>query len=377
MNKNSKNINRKQNKQIADLQKKFAQLKTIANLPKATKRKVLKKSRVSTSKGSKLLDPVVVSVKAQVRPFDVPKGIACPLDSGRPSQKFMAKANTSVSIPSGCYMVFMANPCVASDSNRPSVVLGVQSVAGTPMSGPWKNSVAGINVVTGGTISLLSTNTPYPGTTLAGTGYEWQLCGSGIRFTYEGAELYKSGTFKYIHDIENGYNASNTDWTLKGPADIITFVDSAPNSIRQSINKNNVVEVNSYLATASYLSEGTAFYSNSTGALIGGASATAIAGTSPPCLGYFLNSSTSSISFHIETIEHWSVSAPALQALHTDSVSHPVLRDQVNNFLQSARQLHASQPNAHHTSVMASAKKAMGSPMGHEVLNAALTAALA
>lgn len=375
--KNPNSINKQQNQKIAALERKVAQLKLAKGMSKKAARSFKKRVRISGARSPVTSDPVALSVKAMIKPFDVPKGVASSLAYGRPCQKFMAKANTSFTVPAGCTMVFMCSPCVASDTIKPSVVFGIQTASGTPMSGPWKSNITGDKVVTGGTIASLSTNTPYSSGTLAGSGYEWSLVGAGLRFTYEGAELYKSGTFKYIHDIEMGFNQGYSDWGGKGPADIVTFVDNAPNSLRQSINKNNVVEINALVASQAYLSEGTSIFSTSVGAFVGGATASLAAGTTPMCLGYFLNSSSNSISFHVETVEHWNVSAPGLQALHTASVAHPVLSEQVGNFLHTARQLHASQPNAHHVDVMKTAKQTMGSPLGHEVLNAALTAALA
>lgn len=327
-------------------------------------------------------DPVVASVKAMVRPFDVSKGVASSLLVARPSQKFMAKANTSISIPAGCYMTFMCSPCIAADSLYVSVIFAIQSSSGVLMSGPFKNSVAGTDVVTNGTLSYLVTNTPYAVSSLSGTGvsggYEWACAGSGLRFTYEGAELYKSGTFKYIHDIERAFNAGYVDWTVKGPAAVINYLDTAPNCIRQSINKNNVVEVNSFIPSLYGPVETPNYWADQSGSTVGGAGGSnKLFSNAPSVLGYFLNSSSASISFHVECVEHWTISAPAIQALHTDSVGHDSLHTQVANFLHSSRQLHATQPNGHHVDSMKAAKKALGSPLGHDLMNAALTAALA
>lgn len=322
-------------------------------------------------------DPMVATVKAAVRPFDVQKGVSSSLYMNRPSQKFMAKANTSISIPAGCNMVFMAAPCIASDSTYASIIFGVQTAAGTPMSGNWSNSVVGDQVITGGTITRLSTNTPYPAATLA-LGYEWACCGSGLRFTYEGTEFNRSGTFKYTYDPEYSFNAGNSTWGAKGPANNIAFTDASANNIRQSINKNNVVEINTFIAPADYAigDGGSCWVAGLSGAAIGGTTATTQFSTAPKLIGYFLNSSSNTVSFHVEMIEHWNVSSPTIQSLQTDSVAHPVLADQVGTFLMSTRQNHALQPNDHHVDVMKSTQKALGSPLGHELLNTALRAAL-
>lgn len=245
------------------------------------------------------------------------------------------------------------------------------------MSGFWKNSLAGVNVISGGTISFLATNTPYSTPTLNTAGYEWMSVSSAIRFSYEGTMFNQSGTFRYIHDPELGYNPVPFDFSACGPATLISYLDNAPNVIRQNILKNGIVEINTTVPALNDVAEGQDFWGNSSGNAIGGASANLLFGTQPGTLGVFLNSSTAAVSFHVETIEHWAVCSPSIQSLHTDSVSHPVLYDQVTNFLASSRQQHANQPNDHHVSVMKNVQKTMGSPLGHEVLNAALTAALA
>lgn len=352
-------------------------LKSISSLPKKQKRAVAKRTRVQ--RPSLTNDPVKVSVQAMVKPFDAPKGIASPLQGlTLPSQKFMAKASTAVVVPAGCTMVFMQSPCVSQNSTAASLVVAIQTASGTPMTGAWKNTVTGNLVVSGGTITALSTNTPYTGVTLSTGGYEWQNVSCGIRFNYDGTVLNQSGTFRYIHDPQFGYNQGLADWASKGPADILTYLDGTTNRILQNIVKNGIVEINASLPGV-YGSpcEGTSYWPNNSGATIGGASGDRVFSTTPGLIGAYVNASTASISFHIEVVEHWAVAGPAVQALQTDSVSHPVLVDQVSNFLQSARQMHAAQPHSHHVSIMKSVKTSMGSPLGHEVLNAALTAALA
>jgi hypothetical protein len=350
-------------------------------MPKKAKRRVVKQARISSSRVSLRTDPVVASVKALVDPFNAPKGTASALFDGRPSQKFMAKANTSVSVPAGCYMVFMAAPCIANNVEQASVIMAVQTASGVPLSGGWKNAVVGNAVVTGGTVSKLSTNTPYTSQSLDSMSAFVTCQGVGLRFTYEGAELYKSGTFKYIHDTEAMFNTSGGapygDWTVAnvGPAGVISFTDSATNSIRQSINKKNVVELNAHNEFGSFTSGN--WYGGSAGGLIGGTTANTVFSLRPSVLGYFLNSSSSSISFHVETVEHWAVSADELQALHTESTAHPVLYNQVRTLMRNSRQLHASKPNADHVDILKTCQKAAGSKLGHEVLETAVTAALA
>jgi len=372
-----KQVDRTQSQQIAALNKKVSQLATLASIPKKARRKVRKvfQRQAVTSRNS---DPVIASVQAAVRPFDTPKGIAGPLAGlVRPSQKFTAKAATSVSIPAGCTMVFMQDACIASNSIYPSVILAVQTASGTAMSGPFKSSTVGDLVVAGGTLSRLSTNTPYAATTLA-SNFEWQLVGAGLKFSYEGTLLNQSGTFMYLHDPEEAFNQGWPDWTGKGPSDVISFINTAHNAIRQNILEKRVVEINCMSPDSDTARDANlVFIDGSTGAALGGSTSTTFFGTAPVVLGYFINSSSATISFHVETIEHWAVASPTIQALHTDSIAHPILHSQVVNFLGSARQMHASKPNSDHVDVMRTVKKGMGSPLGHELINTALTAALA
>lgn len=326
-------------------------------------------------------DPVVQSVKAMVDPFNTPKGIASYLGDARPSQKFMAKANTTISVPAGCTMVFMAAPCLCSNSGSASIVMGIQSAQGTALSGPWKNGNTGNLVLTGGTIARLSTNTPYDDATLNNMMALGYCVGVGYRFTYEGPELYRSGTFKYVHDGDGFFNDAAgvqlNDWTnsSSGPAQVVTYVDSAANSIRQSINRSNVVEINGHTLWGQFSQGG--WYGAMSGATIGGTTADTVFSVKPSLLGYFLNSSSSAVSFHIETVEHYAVTATSIQALHTESTAHNALMGQVAGALRNARQMHASKPNSTHIDALKLANRAAGSKLGHEALEAAMTAALA
>ena len=153
-------------------------------------------------------------------------------------------------------------------------------------------------------------------------------------------------------------------------------MDSAANSIRQSINKSNVVEINGHSLWGQFSQGG--WYGAMTGAIIGGATnPDTVFTVKPTLLGYFLNSSSAAISFHVETVEHYAVTATSIQALHTDSSGHNALLGQVAGALRNARQMHASKPNTGHIDALKMANKAAGSKLGHEALEAAMAAALA
>lgn len=332
-------------------------------------------------------DPIVASVKSFFRPFDAEKGVSAPLSDGRPCQKFMSKAQAQVTLTSGQMFAFMAAPNLASDSNYASVVFAIGAATGGTFStnGAWKSATTGDAVWAGGTIQAISTNTPYSSYVLA-NGYEYACVGSGLKFTYEGSELYRGGTLRYLYDKEAAYNneVNINNWTVDTPGGLVAYVNSAPNTVRQSINKDNVVEINTSVArssgaydqcdTSSYTA-----YSPSVGvcATIGGATATTMFAAYPGLLGYYVNTSGATISFHVDVVEHWAVTAAPIQSLQTPSYAHSSMATHVSAVMDNVRQAHAGIPNTHHATVASSTLKAMKSPMGHELLNVGIRAALA
>lgn len=330
-------------------------------------------------------DPVVANVQAQVKPFDVPRGVASPLADGRPCQKMTARGQAVVTIPIGCTMVFMCSPNISSATTSRSVVFAVQTAAGVPMSGSFQNGVVGNNVVAGGTLSYISTQTPYDGTYLTTNNIEYALSGSGLRFTYDGAELYRGGTFRYYHDLDSDLTDNIGNWTVDGPADVITKVDGSINSIRQSINNNNIVEINSFVIKpkTGYIEAGgatnTAYAPDEDNVVgtIGGTISSSTFGVNPMTYGYYVNGSAAAVTFYVEAVEHWSLHGGPIQTLQTPSYANITVAEHVATFLATSRQAHSTQPNIHHVDVMKSTVKAAKSPMGSELLNLALKSALA
>lgn len=328
------------------------------------------------------------AVKSFFRPFDAEKGVSAPLADGRPSQKFMAKAQAQITLTSGQMFAFMCAPNVASDAGYASVVFAIGAATGGTFTtnGAWKNALTGDQVWAGGTIQAISTNTPYTAAVLS-NGYDYACVGSGLKFTYEGSELYRGGTLRYLYDKEASYNneVSINNWTVDSPNGLISYVNSAPNTIRQSINKDNVVEINTSVSRSSntVYDESTAvLYTGYTPgsavcASIGGATASTIFPAYPGILGYYVNTSGATISFHVDVVEHWSISAAPIQSLQTPSYAHSSMATHVNAVMDNVRQAHAGIPNAHHATVASSTLKAMKSPMGHELLNVGIRAALA
>jgi len=295
----------------------------------------------------------------------------------------MAKAQTQISLASGQIFCFMACPNLASDSVNASVVfaIGAATNASFATDGLWANATVGDLVGPFGTISRLTTNTPYPNATLA-TGYEYACTGSGIKFTYEGSELYRGGTLRYVYDKESSYNEPYTDWASKTVNNLITFIDTSPNSIRQSLNKDNVVEINTSATRTEYYASNTGYQTcfsagSNDSALLGGTTKSTRFSLRPNLLGYYVNTSGNTISFHVDVVEHWSVSSPVIQSLQTPSYAHAAMATHVTAVMDNVRQMHAGKPNVHHASVANETVKAMKSPMGHELLNVGLRAALA
>lgn len=330
-------------------------------------------------------DPVITSVRAFMRPFNVEKGIAAPLSDGRPSQKFMAKAQTQISLTSGQMFVFMATPNCANNATHASVVFAIGASNGSNFitDGPWRSATIGDQVGAWGTIARISTNTPYTAATLA-TGYDFSCVGSGLKFTYEGSELYRGGTLRYLYDKDSGYVNNAGDWTADTPTGLVTYINAAANTIRQSINKDNVVEINTSVVNTGYVDPAGNVLSTSYGVngavasqLIGGASATTVFSLSPAVLGYYVNTSGNTISFHVDVVEHWALTSPDIQSLQTPSYAHVSLATHVSAVMDNVRQAHATTPNTHHATVATDTLKVMKSPIGHELLNVGLRAALA
>lgn len=367
-----------QAKEIAALQRQVAMLRTSKPKKKASRRKA-----ASSSNGfaQKAYDPIHTAIRAKFVPFDTEKGVASPMNDGRPSQKFMAKAQTQIALSAGQGFCFMVCPNVASNATYASVVFAIGSFTGGEftLDGPWKNGVVGDQVGAFGVINRLSTNTPYAAATLA-TGYEYSCVGSGLKLTYEGSELYRGGTLRYLYDKEGSYNAA-AGWTVDTPNGLINFINSAPNTVRQSINKENVVEINTSNIAEGYYESTGAFdtsYGVQSGAVepMGGTTATTYFGVRPTTLGYFVNTSGNPISFHIDVVEHWSLSAPSIQSLQTPSYAHAPMATHVAALMDNARQHHAGTPNVKHIDATKAVLSAMKSPIGHELLNAGIRAAL-
>lgn len=357
----------------------------LARKPSVKRPRAAKNKSAAPARKAVVDDPVITNVQSQIKPFDVPRGAASPLSDGRPSQKMTARGQAVVTIPIGCTMVFMCSPNVASDITNRSVVFAVQSAVGVPMSGAFKNAVVGIDVVAGGTLSYISTQTPYNGAYLSTNNIEYSLVGSGLRFTYDGPELYRGGTFRYYHDLDADLNDGVGNWTADGPSDVIAKVDGSINSIRQSITNNNVVEINSFVTKpgVSYIEAGSVTNtcyspdSNNFTNTIGGAGATSWFGIEPMTYGYFVNGSAAAITFYVEAVEHWSLHGGQIQTLQTPSYANATMAEHVSTFLSTARQAQSAQPNIHHTDVMKSTLKAAKSPIGSELLGIALRSALA
>lgn len=317
-----------------------------------------------------------------MRPFDVEKGIASSLDDGRPAQKFMAKAQTQITLTSGQIMAFMFCPNLASDAGQASLVVAVGASSGGVFqtNGFWSSATVGDQVGAFGTITRVSTNTPYPIATLGNNQYEFSCCGAGLKFTYEGSELYRGGTLRYLYDRESAYNISEV-WTGDSVNGLITFINGSANTIRQSINKDNVVEINASVEDFGFRRATTigAAYGviSSTSALLGGNTATTSFGVSPPIIGYYVNTSGNTISFHVDCVEHWSLAHPDIQTLQTPSYAHAPMATHVQAVMANIRQAHAGVPNTNHASVAKTTLSAMKSPMGHELLNIGIRAALA
>jgi len=334
-------------------------------------------------------DPISLATQAIIDPMSVPRGLAGVMNDSRVSQKLTCRGQTVIAIPAAAKMVFMVSPNLSSTSTSPSVIIAVETSAGTfTTTSYFAASGAGL-AIPGGTMAKINTATPYSGTYLYDNNIEFALAGCGVRFTYDGPELYRGGTFRYYHDLDEDFtNAGAVGYAALTPLDLIAKVDEANNSIRQSINKNNEVEINAYTVKSGGVdaysavsnTNATAYSPNAQNgvAQIGGlTSGTLYFGNSPMLYGYYVNPGANAVSFHVEVIEHWAVHGGTIQSLQTPSVSNVGLHDQVTGFLSSSRQSHSTKPNAHHLDVMKTVISATKTPIGGELLKIALNRALA
>lgn len=337
-----------------------------------------KPKSTGTSKG---FDPIHTAIRARFVPFDTEKGIASPMNDGRPSQKYMAKAQAQLALASGEGFCFMACPNASSDANRASLVIAAGAFTGGIFTtdGTWRSATVGDLVGPFGRLVRVATNTPYSAATLS-SGFDYSCVGSGLKFTYEGSELYRGGTLRYLYDKEGSYN-DQANWSTDTVNGLIAYVNSAPNTVRQSINKENVVEINTtnsndyYSETTSVLSNAFGIGSNDT-ETVGGTLASTLFGIRPNVIGYFVNTSGNSISFHIDLVEHWCCTHPTIQALQTPSYAHAPMSTHVTALMDNVRQNHAGTPNVKHLDVTKTTLAALKSPIGHELLNAGIRAAL-
>lgn len=372
-------MNTTESRQIAQLSRELSRLG--GGQPKR-KNKKPKPRRAGASAGkSKEFDPIHSAIRARFVPFDTEKGIAAPMADGRPSQKFMAKAQAQIALGIGQGFCYMACPNVASNASYASIMFAVGTFTNGrfAVDGAWKNATGGTHIGPFGATSWITTNTPYDAATLT-HGFEYSCVGSGLKFTYEGSELYRGGTMRYLYDKEGAYNAAG-DWTADTVNGLIDYVNSAPNTVRQSINKENVVEINTSNIADGYYECGSPVYTtygvgSNECALIGGTSATTYFGIRPNVLGYFVNTSGAAISFHVDVVEHWSISAATIQSLQTPSYAHAPMSTHVAALMDNVRQTHAGVPNTKHIDVAKMTMSALKSPLGHELLNAGIRAAL-
>lgn len=136
----------------------------------SSKGKPKRKRQKTTNEAKKVgaYDPIHTAIRARFVPFDTEKGIASPMNDGRPAQKFMAKAQTQIALAAGQGFCFMACPNISSNSNVASVLFAVGAFTGGQFTtdGFWRNATVGDQVGPFGQIIKLTTNTPYSSATL-------------------------------------------------------------------------------------------------------------------------------------------------------------------------------------------------------------------
>jgi hypothetical protein len=191
-----KPVDKKQNKQIAALQKKVALLASMANVPKKSRKRVLKRNLVTRNN-----HPLMPQIKGLVNPFAAVPGTAQHLIDVVPSVKYTIKGRSTVTIPVNSDMQIFVAPTVAYDitdsAYRPSAVClvstggsqyGYPLLESTQVGTDWKP--------TSSTGSLIIPNRPYFVQTNNLDSY--RLVSYAIRIRYTGTVYNANGTLKCL-----------------------------------------------------------------------------------------------------------------------------------------------------------------------------------
>lgn len=382
---NKTNINKKQNKQIAALQKKFAQLKAMKSMPKKTRRAVTKRNRISSSK-----HPLAAQVKALVNPFDSTPGIAKHLVDPLPSQSYKLKSRATITVGNSHTLVGLISPCFGDESvplDYPSAIFVSGSgsqITNTILS---DGSQAGTSFVKSGTTAPISSRlAPIRPYFLSTQGASWRLVSYGVRLRYTGTALNANGTLKYL---PNDLGAMSLEGNYNTFQKIADYVDGNSHTILRSIYDKAVYEF-SGLGSTEWMhgrecypavhDEGDTWGATATQSeaptyweprLIGQNSSTTYFGI-PGMVFTYTNNTSSNVQFEVELVENWEVRSPTNTAFHTDSHGNPEISQEVFRTVVSGH-MHAAASSA--PTVMKSLKAvnaASKSPLGKAVIAAAL-----
>lgn len=369
-------INKQQNMQIAALNRKVAQLKLLANLPKMARRRSAKRSRTSANSTSR--HPLHQQIVALVNPLAAgPMSGAQHLVDATPSVKYTVRGRTQVTVAASQDMFIGLAPSLALDSTTTGSTLSgfcmVGSGLGSLGSKLFLSATAGTDwKPTGTTGSVLVPNRPYY--TDTNQLDNWRLVSYAIRIRYTGTALNANGTLKCLATPHGELNAISTQSNI---GTLISELQSSPHTQLKTVRDQGVFDFN-FIGDDSWL-EG--------GALSGAAQGRGDSALSPVRIGqatsayvmgepgaylFYANNSTSSVQFEVELVENWEVRSGSLHPFYTPSHSDPQLHHEIMNIVNTAHIRAGSSNQPKFLNVVSDVAKASKSPLGKAVLAAAL-----
>lgn len=358
-------INRRQNIQIAALQKKVAQLKTLANLPKKAKRAA--KKRLMVNKPATALASQAVAL---VQPFKAQVGVPQHLIDVLPSQKYTLRSRTTMTVGASQSMFILLSPHAWDETDRPSgVVVGFANnnyTTGAFLQQVINSGEAGSSFRPAGSTggNLLYPIRPWH----YADGRTARLVSYGLRIRYTGTALNANGTLKLLASPHGEFDL----WSGATYGSIGALVDSSHHTQMKSVYDRAVYEFG-FIGNDEWSEIGTGADQDEIREMVrlGQASSNHLFNEIGAAVTY-VNNASSAVQFEIELVEHWEARGPTLAPFYTDSHSDPALHHEIMNIVNTAHTRAGLSTENKFTNVVSTVAKASKSPLGKAVLAAAL-----
>jgi hypothetical protein len=293
-------------------------------------------------------NPLVNCIRAHIHPEKIEYGTASGLTIPRPSQKFTARALSTVVLATTEDIMIGISPSIANDLSYPSAVvwkgtnLQFQNATST-----FTSSTVGANPA-GTTLIPINTNTPYNAATLDDGNSSWRLVSAFIRVRYTGAAQYQNGTCKFFDDLQ-GQVLEVGETTTLTLAQLTTRLESNHGTIRKNINSSPVCEfviagMDHRGMEGSWSTDLNPCVNDWSAVRCGGTTSTLLLGQ-PASYLYLQNGGGATVSYDIELIEHWECRGTLMEMLHTPSTAHASVCSSVLAIAQAARKSHAQEPS--------------------------------